>query len=133
MPLKILQKSQENTFVRVSFLIKLQALGLQLYQKLLRRCLLFCQFCEIFKSLFFNKVAGFRPTTLLKTLTQVFSCEFCEIFKNTFFTEHLRVTACKLWDIHSSNNSFGVRGSSYLYWLDNGRSKEKEKQPCFGN
>ena len=38
------------------------------------------------KSLFFNKVAGRRPATLLKkeTLTQVFSCEFCEISKNIF-------------------------------------------------
>ena len=31
--LKILQNSQENTCTRVSFFIKLQALGLQLYQK----------------------------------------------------------------------------------------------------
>ena len=29
--LKISQNSQENTYVRASFLIKLQALGLQLY------------------------------------------------------------------------------------------------------
>ena len=52
------------------------------------------------QSLFFNKVAGLRPITLLKmrlwhrcfpdnfikkeTLAQVFSCEFCEI-SNTFF------------------------------------------------
>ena len=44
------------------------------------------------QSLFFNKVAGLRPATLLKkeALAQVFSCEFCEISKNTFFTEHLR-------------------------------------------
>ena len=40
------------------------------------------------QSLFFNKVAGLRPSTLLKkTLSQVLSCEFCEIFKNTFFTD----------------------------------------------
>ena len=43
------------------------------------------------QSLFFNKVAGLRPATLLKkeTLAQVFSCEFYEISKNTIFTEHL--------------------------------------------
>ena len=36
------------------------------------------------QSLFFNKVAGLWPATLLKKrLSQVFSCEFCEIFKNT--------------------------------------------------
>ena len=39
-------------------------------------------------SLFSNKVAGLRPTALLKkTPTQVFSFEFCKTFKNTFFTE----------------------------------------------
>ena len=51
------------------------------------------------QSLYFNKVAGQRPATLLKkrlrpeacnfinkeTLAQVFSCEFCKISKNTFF------------------------------------------------
>ena len=44
------------------------------------------------QSLFFTKVAGLRPVTLLKkeTLVQVFSCEFCAIFKSTFFTEGLR-------------------------------------------
>ena len=46
------------------------------------------------QSLFFKKVAGLRPATLLKneTLAQVFSCEFCEISKNTFFTERLWTT-----------------------------------------
>ena len=33
----------------------------------------------------FNKVAGFRPTTLLKGESGTgVSCEFCEISKNTF-------------------------------------------------
>ena len=37
------------------------------------------------QSLFFIKVPGLRPTTLLKkTLTRLFSSEFCEICKNTF-------------------------------------------------
>ena len=40
------------------------------------------------QSLFLNKVAGLRPTTLLKkTLAQVFFGEFCEISKNTSFQE----------------------------------------------
>ena len=48
------------------------------------------------QSLFFNKVEGLRPATLLKKrLAQVFSCEFCEFFKNTFFTEHLRLLLLK--------------------------------------
>ena len=38
------------------------------------------------KSLFFNKVAGLTPETLLKkeTLAQVFSSEFCDNSKNSF-------------------------------------------------
>ena len=49
---------------------------------------------DLCQSLFFNKVSGLRPATLLKKrLAQVFSCEFCEIFKNIFFTEHLWTTA----------------------------------------
>ena len=36
------------------------------------------------QSLFLNKVASLRPTTLLKKrLALAFPCEFCEIFKNT--------------------------------------------------
>ena len=46
------------------------------------------------QSLFFNKVAGLRPATLLKNrLVQVFSYEFREISKNNFFAEHLWMTA----------------------------------------
>ena len=42
------------------------------------------------QSLFFKKVAGLRPATLLKneTLAQVFSCEFCEISKSTSFLQN---------------------------------------------
>ena len=62
--LEISLNSKENTGTRVSFLTKLQVLH---------------------PSLFFNKVAGLRPATLLKeTLAQVFSCEFCKISKNVF-------------------------------------------------
>ena len=43
---------------------------------------------HLHQSLFFNKVAGFRPATLLKKETLA-----REISKNTFFTEHLRTTA----------------------------------------
>ena len=59
--LKFLQNSLENTCARASFLIKLQALGLQP--------------CNFIKK---------------ETLAQGFSCELCEISKNTLFAEHLR-------------------------------------------
>ena len=62
---KILENSQENTCVRVSFLIKLQA----------EICYYTCRL---------------RSATLFKkeTMAQVFSCKFCETFKNSLFTEH---------------------------------------------
>ena len=39
------------------------------------------------QSIFFSKVEGLRPATLLKKF-----CEFSKIFKNTYFTEHRRET-----------------------------------------
>ena len=48
-------------------------------------------------SLFFNKVAGLRPSGLQiyynETPTQVFSCEYCQIFKNSFFNRTPLVAA----------------------------------------
>ena len=44
-----------------------------------------CTGKHLCQSLFFNKVVGCRPASLLKkTLAQVFSSEFWEISKNTF-------------------------------------------------
>ena len=49
------------------------------------------------QSLFFNKVVGQRPTTLLKeTMAQVFSCESFEFFQNTFFYRTPPVAASEL-------------------------------------
>ena len=46
---------------------------------------LFLKVLQKNQSLFFNKVAGFRPATLLKKrLAQMFPCEFRETF-NSFF------------------------------------------------
>ena len=50
--------------------------------------------------LFFNKVAGLRPATLLKeTLAQVLSCKFWEISKNNDSCRTPTVAACA----HGSN------------------------------
>ena len=68
MLLEISQNLQENTCVRVSFLIKLQAESCNFIKR---------ETCEFVKK---------------ETLAQVFSCEFSEISKNTFFTEHILVT-----------------------------------------
>ena len=50
------------------------------------------------QSLFFNKVVGLRPATLLrKTLAQMFSCEFCKVFKNTFFLQNTYDDCFWIW------------------------------------
>ena len=46
------QNSQENTCARVSFLIKLQVSGLQLYYKRDSGTDVSCEFCKIFKNTF---------------------------------------------------------------------------------
>ena len=61
--LVISQNSQENTFAKVSFLIKLQASGLRPTTLLKKRA------CNFIKK---------------EAVVQVFSCKFSEISKNTF-------------------------------------------------
>ena len=51
--LKILQNPQKNTFARIFFLIKLQALGLQLYPTETLAQVFSRKFSEIFKKTFF--------------------------------------------------------------------------------
>ena len=65
------------------------------------------------QSLFFDKVVGLRPATLLKKRLwhRCFpvSCEFYEISKNTFFTEQLWVTPSNtfsLWNLKLSVYSY---------------------------
>ena len=53
--LKILQNSQEKTCARFSFLIKLQALGLQLIKKETLAQVFPCEFCEIPRKTFFYR------------------------------------------------------------------------------
>ena len=48
------------------------------------------------QSLSLNKIASFRPDTLLEKIpARLFSWDFCDTFKNTFLIELLRVTASK--------------------------------------
>ena len=92
-------------FLLVTLLILLwlhERLSKQLSQLLYKKSVfkIFAKFARrhLCQSLFFNKVAGLKPSTLLKnTLAQVFSCEFCEIFKNIIFAEHLCTTASVLY------------------------------------
>ena len=79
------------------------------------------------QSLFFNKVAGLRPATLLKkSLWRFFNRQIWKIIKKTFFTEHLRTAASLLYNIVNneiSNENTTVRG---LY-----RTKSKSKMELF--
>ena len=83
--------------------------------------------------LFFNKVAGLKPATLLKkrpeacnfvkkeTPALVFSCEFCEISKYTCFTEHLWATASdstKVLFCTSGQNAWKIV-NKIAHWLAN--------------
>ena len=53
--LKISQYSQENTYVGVSFLIKLQISGLLFYEKETTAQMFCCEYYEIFKSTYFEE------------------------------------------------------------------------------
>ena len=63
------------------------------------------------QSLFFNKIAGLRPATLLKKrFWHMFSCEFCQIFKKTFF----KITSERLLlKLKSSKKKFTFRNIFY--------------------
>ena len=53
------------------------------------------------QSLFFNKVAGLKPETLLKKRLwhRCFPTKFCEISKNILFTGHLGTTPSVIWKL----------------------------------
>ena len=51
----------------------------------------FCEYCEIFKNIYFEK--HLQTMASENTPTVMLSYEICEIFKNTYFEEHLQKTA----------------------------------------
>ena len=53
--LKISQNSQESTCARVSFLIKMQLAPATLFKKETLAQVIPCEFCQIFKSIFFTE------------------------------------------------------------------------------
>ena len=97
--------------------------------------------CE---GLFFNKIAGSRPPTLLKkeTLAQMFSCEFCEIYKNTYFYRTPPVVASEVclysWDyrINYNENEDENGKRSHKYYIIRPRSVHGHKfsnyKKCLG-
>ena len=101
---KIMRKKFEDTFV-LDLVLRFE---LSLFRSRHRRCSIkqvvlkkFAKFTErhLCRSVFFNKIAGLRPVTLLKKIpTQVFFSELREIFNSTFIEQHLRETASVCWD-----------------------------------
>ena len=67
---KVSQKLQKNTCVGVSFLIKLQALGLQLIKKDNLTHVFFSEFCEIFKNTFFTEHLRVAASERLRILSK---------------------------------------------------------------
>ena len=57
------------------------------------------------QNLFFNKVAGLRPATLLKKRLwhRCFPVNFAKFLRTPFFTEHLRTTASILVEVDVQN------------------------------
>ena len=94
--------------------------------------------CE---SLFFNKVAGLSPITLLKKVAQVFSCEFCKILKNIYLYRTPPDDCfwkCKFWEYSCCRkaraqlfNPF-VPNAPFLYPLKTSENLTVEKG-CIGN
>ena len=63
------------------------------------------------QSLFYNKVAGLRPATLLQKrfLQRSFPVNFAKFLRTTFFTKHLLATASVVYDF--LNDVFFFPGS----------------------
>ena len=65
--MRISQNSQEIICVRVSFLIKLQASGLNNFIKKKTLAQLFsCKFCKVFKNTFFTEQTSFKAERFVK-------------------------------------------------------------------
>ena len=72
----------------------------------------FCEFCKIFKNIFWQNTSGW--------LLLVFICEFWDVFQNTSFIEHLGETAilctsCRISTTRYSKKLFHRCFSSILY------------------
>ena len=80
--LEIFQNSQENTWVRVSLLIKLQVSDLQLYLKRDSVQVFFGKSCEVFNSTYF--IEQFRETASVRQLQS--------------FTKYLELTLVFTWN-----------------------------------
>ena len=93
-----MQSSQENTFAIDSFLVKLQAWGLQLYWKETLAKVFSCEFCKIFQNTSARLLLGFTDTITMiwnaiftiaqkmKFSIKDFFCK-CDLYKITIHYE----------------------------------------------
>ena len=80
------------------------------------------------RSLFFNKVAGLRPVTLLKKrLAQVFSCGFWKISKYKFFYRTPLVAASIVRRIRKHKKDENTRIRKKKIW----KKSKRNKVSCF--
>ena len=91
----------------------------------------------LFQRLFFNKVAGLRPATLLKneSLNQLFSCKFCKISKTPIlqntsgrlllsFGVHEKLLVRNFVNIGTADLNFTLPLQNLIYHLFQMKSKE---------
>ena len=75
---------------------------------------------QLCQSLFFNKVAGFRPLVCnfiyKETVAQVFSCEFCEISKNAFSYRTPLVAASFILTLNTIMTKKYLKHHTYLFY-----------------
>ena len=110
--LDISQNSLENTSVRVSFLIRLQAWGLQLYWKRDSDTGVFLWICEISKKTFFTEHSAARKSFLVEAVHHILK-EVVIMCSFYFFSlPHFKVTLMQICKSHYMfgfiNNVFGL-------------------------
>ena len=119
--LEISQNWQENTCATVSFLIKLQALGVQLYQKDTVAQVFSCEFCEISKNTFFyglSLVAAsvhhliILPKTFLVAVTVMF------IHSKRIFSSTSNVMTWKTFRVAGTEYSVHVTRNVFFHYFN---------------
>ena len=90
----------------------LKLLGLQLSQRENLTRVFSCEYCELFKNMYFEK--HLRTMASENTPTVMIFCEICEIFKNTYFEEHLQKIASICFTSKCNNGvaEFGLDDTS---------------------
>ena len=92
MSLEVLQNSQESTFARVSFLIKLQSEACNFIKKETQAQVFSCEFCQISKNTFSYRMPLVAASNNVRVNQGGFTkkeiqLNFCSIFSSFIFNE----------------------------------------------